>query len=53
MRPHPCGDLNVEKTIFNKRLLRARVITECAFALLSNKWRVSMKYIKTFTDIIL
>nr|CAI5857216.1 unnamed protein product [Callosobruchus analis] len=41
MRPYPSGNLNVEKTIFNKRLSRARVIIECAFAILSNKWNVS------------
>nr|CAI5836640.1 unnamed protein product [Callosobruchus analis] len=38
MRPYPSGNLNVEKTIFNKRLSRARETIECAFAILSNKW---------------
>nr|CAI5861210.1 unnamed protein product [Callosobruchus analis] len=49
MRPYPSGNLNVEKTIFNKRLSRARVTIECAFAILTNKWRVSMKSIAAFT----
>nr|CAI5833820.1 unnamed protein product [Callosobruchus analis] len=49
MRPYPSGNLNGEKTIFNKRLSRARVTIECAFATLSNTWRVSMKSIETYT----
>nr|CAI5869190.1 unnamed protein product [Callosobruchus analis] len=49
MRPYPPGNLNVEKTIFNKILLRARVTIECAFAILSNKWRISMKSIEIYT----
>nr|CAI5835752.1 unnamed protein product [Callosobruchus analis] len=49
MRPYPSGNLNVEKTIFNKRLSRAIVTIECAFVILSNKWRVSMKSIGTYT----
>nr|CAI5833277.1 unnamed protein product [Callosobruchus analis] len=47
--PLPSGNLNVEKTIFNKRLSRATVTIECAFAILSNKWRVSLKAIETYT----
>nr|CAI5837374.1 unnamed protein product [Callosobruchus analis] len=47
MRPYPSGDLNVEKAMFNKRLSRSRVIIECAFAILSNKWRISVKSIET------
>nr|CAI5831392.1 unnamed protein product [Callosobruchus analis] len=43
MRLYPSGNLNVEKTIFNKRLSRARVRIEYAFTILSNKWRVSRK----------
>nr|CAI5848268.1 unnamed protein product [Callosobruchus analis] len=49
MRPYPSGNLNVEKTIFNKILLRVRVTIECAFAILSNNWSVSMKPIQTYT----
>nr|CAI5860180.1 unnamed protein product [Callosobruchus analis] len=49
MRPYPSGNLNVAKTIFNKRLSRTRVAVECAFAILSNKWRVSMQSIEIYT----
>nr|CAI5839961.1 unnamed protein product [Callosobruchus analis] len=45
MRPYLSGNLNVEKAILNKRLSRARVTIECALAILSYKWRVSMKSI--------
>nr|CAI5854528.1 unnamed protein product [Callosobruchus analis] len=49
MRPYPSGNLNIEKTILNKRLSRTRVTIECAFAILSNNWRVCMKSIETYT----
>nr|CAI5831342.1 unnamed protein product [Callosobruchus analis] len=49
MRPYPSCNLNVEKIIFSKRLSRARVTIECAFAILSNKWRVSKKSMETYT----
>nr|CAI5857525.1 unnamed protein product [Callosobruchus analis] len=49
MRPYPSGNFNVEKTVFNKRLSRATKTIECVFAILSNKWRVPMKSIETYT----
>lgn len=49
MRPYPSSNSNREKTIFNKRLSRARVTIECAFGILSNKWRIFMKCIETNT----
>nr|CAI5848251.1 unnamed protein product [Callosobruchus analis] len=49
MRPYPFINLNVEKTILNRRWSRARVTIECAFAILSNTYRVSMKSIETYT----
>lgn len=49
MRPYPSGNLNREKKIFNRRLSRARVTIECAFGILSNKWRIFMKSIETNT----
>nr|CAI5835792.1 unnamed protein product [Callosobruchus analis] len=51
MRPYPSGNLNVEKTIFNKRRSRARVTIECVFSILSNKWRVSMKSTEIYTKL--
>nr|CAI5859351.1 unnamed protein product [Callosobruchus analis] len=48
MCPYPSGNLNVETTIFNKRLSSARITIECTFAILSNKWRISIKYIETY-----
>nr|CAI5836396.1 unnamed protein product [Callosobruchus analis] len=51
MCSYSSGNLNVEKTIFSKILSRARVTIEYAFAILSNKWRVSMKSIETYTNI--
>nr|CAI5834599.1 unnamed protein product [Callosobruchus analis] len=49
MRPYPSGTINVEKTIFKKILSRATVTIEYPFAILSNKWRVSVKSIETYT----
>nr|CAI5824742.1 unnamed protein product [Callosobruchus analis] len=49
MCPYPSGNLNVGKTIFNKILSRARVTIVCAFAILSSKWRVSMKSLEIYT----
>nr|CAI5819163.1 unnamed protein product [Callosobruchus analis] len=49
MRPYPYGNFIVEKTMVNKGLSRARVTIAYAFAILSNKWRVSMKSIETYT----
>nr|CAI5848225.1 unnamed protein product [Callosobruchus analis] len=49
MGSYSSGNLNVKRIILNKSLSRARVTIDCAFAILSNKWRVSMKAIETFT----
>lgn len=40
MRPYPLKNLNKERSVYNYRHCRARRTVECAFAILSNKWRV-------------
>lgn len=40
MRPYPSKNLSREKRIYNYRHCRARRVVECAFGILSNKWRV-------------
>lgn len=40
LRPFGGKHLTVEKRVFNYRLCRARRYVECAFGILSNKWRV-------------
>lgn len=40
LKPYPRQNLNNQRRIFNYRLSRARRIVECAFGILSNKWRI-------------
>lgn len=40
MRPYPQKKLTKEKRVYNYRHCRARRTVECAFGILSNKWRV-------------
>lgn len=55
LRPYPRRSLNYTRRIFNYRLSRARRTVECAFGVLSNKWRVLHTPIQVtpdFTDSI-
>ncbi|XP_068122176.1 uncharacterized protein [Hyperolius riggenbachi] len=40
MRPYAQQSLNYDRRIFNYRLSRARKVVECAFGIMTNKWRV-------------
>lgn len=46
MRPYPQRNLGPEEEIFNKRLSNARQVVECAFGILSSKWRLLLKAIE-------
>ncbi|XP_050311194.1 uncharacterized protein LOC126746841 [Anthonomus grandis grandis] len=47
LKPFGGRDLNFEKECFNKRLSRARKTIECAFGIVSAKWRLLLKCIET------
>ncbi|XP_074034666.1 uncharacterized protein [Leptinotarsa decemlineata] len=49
MRPFPSSNLDDSRRIFNERLSRARVTIECAYGIMTNKWRVFLKAIETDT----
>uniref|UniRef100_A0A8C5MR24 DDE Tnp4 domain-containing protein n=1 Tax=Leptobrachium leishanense TaxID=445787 RepID=A0A8C5MR24_9ANUR len=40
MRPYPAARLGPSETVFNGRLSKARQVAECAFGILTNKWRI-------------
>lgn len=50
MRPYPQRNLGPQEEIFNKRLTNARQVVECAFGILSSKWRLLLKAIEVNPD---
>uniref|UniRef100_A0A8C5LRV2 DDE Tnp4 domain-containing protein n=1 Tax=Leptobrachium leishanense TaxID=445787 RepID=A0A8C5LRV2_9ANUR len=43
MRPYPASRLGPSETIFNVRLSKARQVVECAFEIMTSKWRILHK----------
>lgn len=50
LRPFPRSTLNVQRRVFNRRLSTARQTIECAYGILSTKWRRLQKSIETSRD---
>lgn len=51
MRPYPrANNLNVQQKVFNYRLSRARRIVECAFGILTARWRIFRRPLSTNID---
>ncbi|KDR11616.1 hypothetical protein L798_13942 [Zootermopsis nevadensis] len=50
LRPYGGSHLTLNKRIFNYRLSRARRCVECAFGILSNKWRIFHRPINVDPD---
>lgn len=40
MKPYPGKNLPTDKKVFNQRLSRGRVVVECAFGHMSQRWRI-------------
>ena len=55
LRPYLSRNLDVARRIYNYRLTRARIIVECAFGIVCNKWRIFRRAIDArpdFCDVI-
>lgn len=52
MRPFPASQAGIPHTIFNRRLSKARQVIECAFGIISSKWRVLHKGIEVGPDFV-
>jgi hypothetical protein len=50
LRPFGGSNLNVKKRVYNYRLCRARRYVECAFGILSNKWRIFQRPLNVSPD---
>ncbi|XP_049763762.1 uncharacterized protein LOC126263687 [Schistocerca nitens] len=51
MRPFPRRNLDNEKILYNDMHSRARKVVECAFGIMTNKWRLLRKEIETSVDV--
>lgn len=49
-KPYPGQNLSITERAFNKRLLRARLVVECAFGKLCQKWRIFYKTLQCFPE---
>lgn len=52
LRPYSRRDINAENEYFNSRLSRARRCIECAFGIITSKWRLLWKPIETDPDFV-
>ena len=50
LRPFGASNLSVKKGVYNYRLCRARRYVECAFGILSNKWRIFQRPLNVSPD---
>ena len=50
LRPYGGFNLSVKKRMYNYRLCRARSYVECAFVILSNKWRIFQRTLNVSPD---
>lgn len=49
-KPYPGLSLSTSQRVFNKRLSRARLVVECAFGLLCQKWQIFYKTLKCLPE---